>query len=240
MIQRIAVAIALTLAPAAFAQTYIVPDGNCGAVTLHATRGADFPNLGETIAADQAKSAYASNSPSRGFDPGVMSWKVAMKPVAGAHSLDFTTNVGAHDEVVAASVDFLPLVSGNETRTDHAKAFIYCGATVPMADWQRDTALGLEIFPQWNGTVQRMKQGDEMRFIAVDKSSKKLLQDVPMYLYRAGAGRVAEGTPSKDGGMTFSFPAPGRYMLMTTYRRPDPQQAEHWLVDTSTLTFEVR
>jgi len=240
MIRRIAVAIALTLAPAAFAQTYIVPDGNCGAITLHATRAADFPNLGATIAADQVKSASVSNSPSRGFDPGVQPWHVAMKPVPAAHSLDFTTNVDAHDEVVAASVDFLPVVSGNETRTDHAKAFIYCGTTVPMADWQRDTGLGLEIYPQWNGTRQRMKQGDSMRFIAVDKSSKKLLQDVPMELYRAGAGRIAEGVADKNGRMTFPFPEPGRYMLMTTYRRPDPQQAEHWLVDTSTLTFEVR
>ena len=240
MIQRIAVAVALTLAPAAFAQTYIVPDGSCGAVTLHATRGADFPKLGATIPADQVKSAWVSNSPSRGFDPGVQSWRLAMKPIPAAHSLDFTTNVDAHDEVVGASVDFLPVVSGNETRTDHAKAFIYCGATVPMADWQRDTGLGLEIYPQWNGTRQRMKQGDEMRFIAVDRSSKKLLQDVPMYLYRAGAGRIAEGVPSKNGGMTFSFPEPGRYMLMTTYRRADPQKPEHWLVDSSTLTFEVR
>jgi len=29
-------------------------------------------------------------------------------------------------------------------------------------------------------------------------------------------------------------------MVTTTYRRPDPQQAEHWLVDTSTLTFEIK
>lgn len=48
------------------------------------------------------------------------------------------------------------------------------------------------------------------------------------------------GVPDKSGGMSFPFPEPGRYMVMTTYRRPDPRQAEHWLVDTSTLTFEVR
>jgi hypothetical protein len=66
MIKRIAVAIALTFAPAAFAQTYIVPDGDCDAITLHATRGTDFPNLGETIGADRVKDAYVSNSPSPG------------------------------------------------------------------------------------------------------------------------------------------------------------------------------
>ncbi len=151
MIQRIAAAFALTLAPAAFAQTYLVADGTCGAVTLHATRGADFPNLGETIAADQVKSAYVSSSPSPGFDPGVKPWRLAMKPVAGAHSLDFTTNVDAHDEVVMAAVDFAPVVSGNETRTEHAKTFVFCGSDTPMADWQRSGGLGLEIYPQgWN------------------------------------------------------------------------------------------
>ena len=57
MIKQIAVAIALAFAPVAFAQTYIVPDGDCGAVTLHVTRGTDFPNLGETIGADRVKDA---------------------------------------------------------------------------------------------------------------------------------------------------------------------------------------
>lgn len=240
MIQRIAVAIALTLAPAVFAQTYIVPDGNCGAITLHATRGGDFPNLGETIAADQVKSATVSSSPSPGFDPGVKPWKVAMKPVAAANSLDFTTNVDSHDEVVMAAVDFTPIVSGNETRTEHAKTFVFCGPSAPMADWQRSAGLGLEIYPQWNGIRQTMKKDDSMTFIAVDQSTKQLLHDVPMELYRAGAGRIAEGVASKNGGMAFPFPDPGRYMVTTTYRRPDPQKPEHWLVDTSTLTFEVK
>jgi|GEM_PF-5548662 len=37
MIRRVAVVVALTLAPAAFAQTYIVPDGDCGEITFRAT-----------------------------------------------------------------------------------------------------------------------------------------------------------------------------------------------------------
>lgn len=241
MIQRIAAAIALTLAPAAFAQTYIVADGTCGAITLHATRGTDFPNLGETIAADQVKSAYVSSSPSPGLDSGVKPWRLAMKPVAGAHSLDFTTNVDAHDEVVMAAVDFAPVVSGKETRTEHAKTFVFCGPDTPMADWQRSGGLGLEIYPQgWNPMRRRLKPGDSMWFLAIDQSTKQPVRDLPMQLYRAGAGRIAEGTANKNGGMTFPYPEPGRYMVTTTYRRPDPQTPEHWLVDTSTLTFEVK
>ena len=58
MIKRTAVAVALIFAPAAFAQTYIVAESDCGAVTLHVTRGTDFPNLGETIAADRVTDAY--------------------------------------------------------------------------------------------------------------------------------------------------------------------------------------
>jgi hypothetical protein len=85
-----------------------------------------------------------------------------------------------------------------------------------------------------------MKPGDSMRFIAVDKVTNKLLGDLPMELYRAGAGRIAAGVPDQYGGMDFPYPEPGRYMVTTTYRRPDPQQPEHWLVDTSTLTFEVK
>jgi len=55
----------------------------------------------------------------------VKPWKVAVKPVAAAHSLDFTTNFDAHDEVVLAAVDFSPVVNGNETRTEHAKTFLF-------------------------------------------------------------------------------------------------------------------
>src|SRR5436305_5782769 len=113
MIKLIAVAVALMFAPAVFAQTYIVPDGDCGAVTFHATRGTDFPNLGETISADRVKNAYVF-LPKR---------KVEVKPAAG--SLDFSTNVAAGDAVVMAAVDFKPEIIGNETRTEHAKAFLY-------------------------------------------------------------------------------------------------------------------
>lgn len=241
MIKHIAVAIALTLAPAAFAQTYIVPSGDCGAITLHATRSSDFPNLGETIDAGRVKDAWVSSSPSPGMNPGVKAWKVAVKPTAGPRSVDFTTNVAAEDGVVLASVEFTPVVSGNETRTDHAKAFIFCGPVTPMADWLRSGGLGLEIYPQeWNPMRPRLKTGDSMWFIVVDKATRKPLRDVPMELYRAGAGRIADGVPNKSGGMSFTYPEPGHYMVKTTYRRPDPQQPEHWLVDTSTLTFEVK
>lgn len=221
------VVIALAFAPAAFAQTYIVPDGDCGAITLHATRGTDFPNLGETIAANQVKDAYV-------FLP---KQRVAVNP---APSLNFQLNVAPGDDVVMAAVDLAPVIVGNETRTEHAKALVFCGAT-PMADWQRSTGLGLEIYPQsWNGARPHLKQGDSMWFIAVDKATGKLLRDVPMELYRAGAGRIAVGVPNRTGGMSFSYPEPGRYMVTTTYRRPDPQQPAQWLVDTSTLTFDIK
>jgi hypothetical protein len=240
MIKRITVAIALTLAPAAFAQTYIVPDGDCGAITLHATRGTDFPNLGETIGADRVKDAYLSNSPD-GMHRDLRRSRVAMKPAAGARSLDFNTNVVAEDGVVTASVDFTPEVSGNETRTDHAKAFIFCGPVTPMAEWQHSTGLGLEIFPQeWNGGRPHLKAGASMWFIVVHDKTNHLIRDVTMELYRAGAGRIAEGVPNENGGFSFPYPEPGLYMVTTTYRRPDPKQPEHWLVDTSTLTFEIK
>ena len=230
MIKPIAVAIALTLAPAAFAQTYIVPDGDCGAITLHATRGTDFPSLGETPEADRVKDAYVVLPKQR----------VAVKPAAGPRSLDFNANI-PDEGVVMAAVDFTPAVSGNETRTEHAKAFIFCPAVAPAADWQRSAGLGFELFPQsWNGPRPHMKPGDTMRFIAVDMATNKLLRDLPMELYRAGAGRVAAGAPAQGGGMNFPYPEPGLYMVTATYRRPDPQQREHWLVDTSTLTFEIK
>jgi hypothetical protein len=240
MIERVAVAVALTLAPAAFAQTYIVPDGDCGAITIHATRGTDFPKLGETIGLDRVKDAYVSNSPSPGKNPEVLSQRIAVKPTVGPHSLDFNTKVGAEDGVVMASVDFTPAVSGNETRTEHAKALIFCSATAPMADWQRSAGLGLEIYPQsWNGGRPHLKLGDSMRFIAVDKSDK-FLRDAPIDLYRAGTGLVAVGMPDHNGGMDFPYPEQGLYMVTTTYRRLDSQQKDHWLVDTSTLTFEIK
>jgi hypothetical protein len=230
MIKRIAVAIALTFAPAAFAQTYIVPDGDCGAITLHATRGTNFPSLGETIDTDRVEDAYVYLPRQR----------VAVKPAVGPRSLTFNANV-PDSGVVMAAVDLEPAASGNETRTEHAKAFLFCGPITPAADWQRSSGLGLEIYPQgWNGPRPRMKTGDPMRFIAVDKATNELLRDLPMKLYRAGAGRIAEGVPAEHGGMNFPYQEPGRYMVVTTYRRPDPRQPEHWLVDTSTLTFEIK
>ncbi len=185
----LAVAIALPFAPTAFAQTYtyIVPGGECGAITLHATRGTDFPNLGETIGADRIKVAYVYLPKQR----------VVVKPAAGPRSLDFNANVAPEDNVVMAAVDFTPEVSGNETRTEHAKAFIYCGAKAPAADWQLEAGLGLEIYPQWNGSILHLKSGDAMNFIAVDKATNKLIRDVPMELYRASSGHVADSVPNK-------------------------------------------
>ncbi|HWW62637.1 MAG TPA: hypothetical protein VN181_14785, partial [Thermoanaerobaculia bacterium] len=149
MIRHAAVAIAFLLAPAAFAQTYIVPDGDCGTVTLHMTRGTDFPSLGETIAADRVTRANV-------FLP---RQKVAVKPAAGTRSLTFSANVPG-EGVVVASAELKPAIRGNETRTEHAKAFIFCGTTAPPADWQRSSDLGLEIYPQgWNGPRPQMKPG---------------------------------------------------------------------------------
>src|ERR1043166_4509091 len=101
MIKRIAV-IALAFAPAAFAQTYIVPDGDCGAITLHATRG-DFPNLGETIAADRVQDAHLYLKKQR----------VEVKPPS---PLDFRATVAADDGGVMASANLKPAIIGNETR----------------------------------------------------------------------------------------------------------------------------
>jgi hypothetical protein len=84
-----------------------------------------------------------------------------------------------------------------------------------------------------------MKTGDTMRFIAVDKATNQLIRDLPMELYRADGTRI-QGTPAQHGGMNFPYQEPGRYMIFTTYRRADPQQPDHWLVDTSTLTFDIK
>lgn len=231
MIKTIAVAMTLTLAPIAFAQTYIVAEGDCGAVTLHATRGADFPTLGESISVDRVHDAHMDQQKKR----------VIIAPTtAGPHSLDWKANIPDREEVVMAAVDLKPVVSGNETRTEHAKALLFCGDT-PRADWQRSTGIGLEIYPQgWNGPSPGLKKGDTMRFIAVDKATGKLLGDLPMELYRAGAGRVATGVHDQYSGMDFPYGEPGRYMVTATYRRPDPKQQANWLVDTSTLTFDIK
>ena len=232
MIKPLALAVALSFAPAVFAQTYIVPEGDCGSVTLHATRGTHFPYLLGGVDADHVKQAYVYGSRQR----------IAVTPTEGKRSLDFNAKVPA-DEVVIATLDLTPEVTGNETRTEHAKAMMFCGPVTPIDEWQRETLAGLEIIPQeWNGGRPKLKAGDTMRFIAVDKSTgkDKLLRDAPMELYRAGGGQIAEGVPNKMGGMNFTYPQPGRYMVTTTYRRVDPQQADHWLVDTSTLTFDVK
>jgi hypothetical protein len=224
------VCLALLLAPAAFAQTYIAPEGECGQVTLHVMRGSDFSNAGETIAANRVAEAIVFSQRK----------KSEVIPAQQGGSLSFTADVPQEEAVVMTAVRLKPVVSGNETRTEQAKAMTFCGAT-PRADWQRSTGLSLEIYPQgWNGPRPRMKRGEPMRFIAVDKATNKLLADLPMELYRAGSGRIAEGKPAQYGGMTFPYPEPGRYVVVATYGRADPQDSGHWLVDTSTLTFDVK
>lgn len=222
-------AIALFLARTVIAQSYIVPSGDCGAVTLHVTRGADFPSLAERISGDEVAKAYV-------FLP---QQRIAVDAAAG-RAFDFNATIPAKG-VAMASVDFKPTISGNETRTEHAKAFIRCGTIDRFDDWQRDTGLGLEIIPQWNGMMP-LKAGDTMRFIALDKSTgkMKLLGDIPIELYGARAGRIATGVEDKAGGVDFSFKGPDRYMVVATYRRPDPRQPGLWLVDRSTLTFEIK
>lgn len=228
MIKQTVIALTLVVAPAAFAQTYIVPDSDCGAITLHATRGRDFPHLGEKIATDDAKTAYVFAARKRH----------AVTPQG--NTLDFTADV-PDGEVVMAAVQMKPEVHGNETRTEHAKVMVFCGATTPVLDWQRSTGLGLEVYPQgWNGPRPRMKAGDRMSFIAVNAALKKPLRDVSMTLFRAGSGKVSDGVLGEDSHYAFKYPEPGRYMVVATWRRPDPERPEQWLVDTSTLTFDVR
>lgn len=229
-IRRAAVAMALIFGPAAFAQTFIVPQADCGAVALHVTRGDDFPNPGEKIAAERVSAAYVWALPKE---------RVAAEVTDTPRALAFNATI-PDEGVVMAAVAVRPEVRGNETHTEHAKAFVFCGPT-PVADWQRSTGLDLEIYPQgWNGPRPHLKPGDAMRFIAVDKATNKILRDLPMELYRAGAGVIAAGVPAPAGGMNFPYPEPGRYVVVATHRRPDPRQPDRWLVDTSTLTFDVK
>src|SRR5687768_1305800 len=93
MLKLAAVAIALIVSPALLAQTYIVRDGDCGAVTLHVTRGNDFPNLGETIAADRVNGAHVFAKPKQRFEAEV---------AAGPRSLTFNADIPAEGVVVAA------------------------------------------------------------------------------------------------------------------------------------------
>ena len=223
MIRPILAATALTIAPAVFAQTYIVPQGDCGEVTLHVTGAGDA----------SVAHAYVYQPRQR----------IAVTPVAGPHSLDFKLTV-TEGAVAKAGIEFKPVIDGNETRTEHAKALLFCGPNAPIVDWQGDADLGLEIYPQeWNPLRAHMKAGDKLRFIAVDKSTGKykLLGDLPMELHRADGTLVATGTHARDDGMNFFLPKePGRYVVTATYRREDPNTANHWLVDDSTLTFDVK
>lgn len=218
----LAAAIALTLAPAAFAQTTIVPDRECGAVTFHVAG-----RNGEAVPADRLAKAII-------FLP---KQKKAMTPLAGARLLEFNASI-SDTNVVMAAADFKPEISGNETRTEHAKAFIRCGAIAHRDDWQRQTGIGLEIFPQWNGILTSFKQGDPMRFIAV-YNQKDLLRDAPIEVTHDGSP-IAGGVLDRSGGMNFPFQGPGHYTVTAKHRRADPQQPETWLVDTSTLTFDIK
>jgi hypothetical protein len=223
MLTHMTAAAVLMFAPAAFAQTYIVPDRDCGAATLRIEHA----------------SADAASSASRIATAYLF---VPHRRIALQQATPFTFQANLPEDAVAmAGVEFQPETVGNETRTAHAKALIFCAATPPPADWQRSADLGLEIYPQgWNGPRPSLKAGDPVRFIVVDKASKNLLRDLPMELRRVGGEVVSKGQPASGGGMNFRCPAPGWYVVTATYRRADPGRTDHWLVDSSTLTFEIK
>lgn len=227
MITKLLAAAVLTLAPAAFAQTtYIVPEGECGNVTLHVTNG-DFPNLGTTLRADSVTHAYVVLPKQR----------VEVHPAAGPHSLDFHADV-PDSGVVMASIEFAPASNRIETHTEYAKAFVRCGDIARRDDWQLESGIGLEIFPQWN-ELMPLKPGARMQFIAVDKTVHRLVRN-EMELFRAGDGRVAAAKPDDAGIVTFPYDKPGRYMVAVTRRHLDPKIPGRWLTETSTLTFDMK
>lgn len=221
---------AFAVAPALFAQTAILATSDCGTATFQIVPSVDSAKNATAIAADQVTSALIT-LPSR---------RVLAQPASASRALAFAA--GVPDEgVVMAGVDLKPVVTGSETRTEHAKTFTYCGSKTPKADWQALAGIGFEIVPQgWNGPRPQLKAGDPMRFIAVAPGSQGFLRSVPMQLYRVGKGQIAEGTAAADGGMNFTYPEPGRYMVVATYRRADPANASATLVDVSTLTFDVK
>jgi hypothetical protein len=226
MITRFFAAAVLAFTPAAFAQTYIVPDGECGDVTLHVTSGTSFPSFGDRIDPERVTQAYVH----------LLQRRIAVKPVASGQSLDFHADM-PETGLVIASVEFAPTTTGNETQTEHAKAFIRCGGA--DTKWQVDTRLGLEIVPQVSDPTSQ-KPGQVMRFIAVDENGHKLVKDTAMELFRAGEGHVATAMPNENGIAEFPLKENGRYMVTMTYRRPDPKNEGHFLSDTSTLTFDVK
>jgi hypothetical protein len=227
-----AVALALTIPSAAFAQTFLVPDTDCGSVTFHLTSSTGFPALGETIAADRTSFASLWTLPQPRD-------RQKIELTAGPRSLTFPASIAEKDEVVMAAVELRPQIVGNETRTDHAKALVFCGAKTPKFDWQRSIGLGVELYPQgWNGPRPDVKTGDPMRFIAVAEG--KIIGELPMDLYGAGGRLIGHGANGEAVGKYFRYPEPGQYMVVATWRRPDPGQPDHWLVDTSTLTFDVK
>lgn len=215
MLKQIVVALVSLITPAAFAQAYIAANGDCGTVTFHLERAA----------ASGISDAYV-------FLP---KQRLAVTPVDGAFKADVPENF-----VVMAGVDLKPEIRGDETVVEHAKAFTFCGAT-PAIDWQHSTGSALEIIPQgWNGPRPRMKRGDPMHFIALSPAENNYIHNLPMELYRAGGALVAKSVATNIGMASFPYPEPGRYTVVATYRRADPKQPEHWLVDTSTLTFDIK
>src|SRR5581483_8367675 len=218
MIARLAVAAILIAGRVALAQPYLVADGDCGTVTLHVKGNSADP------------SSARLSLPTR---------RLLVTPVVDPGALSFSAEVTENSGVVMAAIDFKPIIAGDETRTEHAKAFIFCGAA-PKVDWQRSAELALEVYPQgWNGPRPSMKVDDPMRFIAVDQPTNHLLRGIPIQLFATGGGLIANGTPA-DFGVNFPFQKPGRYTVVATYRRRDPGNDARWLVDISTLTFDIK
>lgn len=228
MIKRFVLALVFIVAPAAFAQTFILPQGDCGAMTLRVSRGTDFPNLGEGVAAEEVERLriYLAKD------------EIVWKRAAGPHSLDYTTSATA-EGLLRVAISLERRDGPNETRTDHAKALLRCHTKGTSRDFRLRMGLPLEIYPQWNEGFP-LTQGHPMRFVAVDNTTDQLIRGVRMELYRADGGHVGSGSADKSGIVTFPNTEPGVYMVTTTHRRPDPDLPGHWLVDTSSLTFDIK
>jgi hypothetical protein len=139
MTRPVSLAIALFVARTVIAQTYIMPSGDCGAVTLQVTRGADFPNLGERIKAEEIANAYV-------FLP---KQRIAVEAAAG-RSFDFNATV-PKSGVVMASIDFKPTISGTRRGQSMRKRSFVAARSIDSMTGSARQALASRSFR--NGTV---------------------------------------------------------------------------------------
>lgn len=231
------------------------PDAAAGNLTFDLTSGMGFPTLESPIAPVRVDAAHVriggrilDLQPERSdhslvlkladVSPGAgVAW-VSLKP----KSLDLDlAKVDEYMDEIGATAAFRESVKNRgvkrwrERYAKHAKTFVMVGAPA-AATWSESVGQVLEIVPDTNPATLRAGSAFAVRVLRNGKPFAGFV----LGIVGEGNTSIAYASTDTQGGVSFTVPRAGKWLLRGTDLRPSKEPDLEWESDFATLTFEVR